>query len=108
MKQTPAGMATTLRKFLELAGSAYSLYRIANADQKRRLLKTVSSNLTAREKTLDFSYLEPFRTVALRKDAQHSTPSKGLARTCDDLIAALMKQEAHLVSAIAAYEADTA
>ena len=41
-----ASVPEELRKFVELAGSAYSLYKSASMAKKRRLLRTVMSNCT--------------------------------------------------------------
>ena len=70
-----------LEKFLELAGGAYSLYRSATIEKRRRLLRTITSNCTIQAKTLDFTYATPFREVAAREKSDDGAPSKEIHRT---------------------------
>lgn len=71
-----------LRKFVELAASAYSLYRNAETTKKRRLLRTVMSNCTIRMKEIDIAWQIPFRQVAEREQETDCAPSKEIGRTC--------------------------
>jgi DNA invertase Pin-like site-specific DNA recombinase len=70
-----------LRKFVELAGSAYSLYRNAATEKKRRLLRIVMSNCIIRQKDIDIAWLIPFRQVANREKETDGAPSKEIGRT---------------------------
>jgi DNA invertase Pin-like site-specific DNA recombinase len=81
-----------LQQFLELAGDMYSLYKTASVEKKRRLLKTVTSNCTIRDKTLDFAFTIPFRTLANREIYTDGGPSKGIHRTWDALLDSLVAQ----------------
>ncbi len=63
-----------LQKFVELAGDAYSLYKMADPAKKRRLLRIVMSNCTVKQKTLDFAYAMPFREVAAREKNDDGGP----------------------------------
>lgn len=75
-----------LRKFVELAGDAYSLYQMADTAKKRRLLRIVMSNCTVKQKTLDFVYSIPFREVAAREKDDDGGPSKEIGRTLESLL----------------------
>jgi site-specific DNA recombinase len=70
-----------LQKFIELAGGAYSLYQMAIIEKKRLLLKRLTSNFTAQEKTLDFAFSIPFATVADRERSALGGPSTAVRRT---------------------------
>ena len=70
-----------LEQFLERAGSAYSLYERADSEQKRRMVKIVSSNLELRARTLDFAYASPFEIVAEREKSADGGPSCEIGRT---------------------------
>jgi site-specific DNA recombinase len=70
-----------LRKFVELAGSAYSLYCGASPAKKRRLLRTVMSNCTINQKEVDIAWQIPFRYVAERAEISQSAPSCEIGRT---------------------------
>jgi len=75
-----------LEKFLELAGSTYSLYKNADRAKTRHLLRTVTSNCTVSEKTLDFTFAIPFREVAGREKSSDGAPSWEIARTLNQLL----------------------
>ncbi len=65
-----------LQKFVELAGSAYSLYYGAITAKKRRLLRTVMSNCAIDQKKIDITWQIPFRLVAEREQIVQSAPAK--------------------------------
>jgi site-specific DNA recombinase len=79
-----------LQKFIELAGDAYSLYQTAIVEKKRRLLKTLTSNFIAHEKTLDFAFSIPFTIVAERDRDACGGPSKAVHRTLDQLLESIV------------------
>ncbi len=80
-----------LQKFIELAGDAYFLYRMADTAKKRRLLRVVMSNCTIRQKTLDFVYATPFREVASREKDTDGRPSKDMGRMLMPLLDGIVK-----------------
>jgi hypothetical protein len=104
LKDDPDAVPQKFQKFLGLAGDAYSLYQMAIPEKKRRLLKIVTSDLTLCEKTLEFTYVPPFREVATRETDHDGGPSKGLARTCEALISSLLAKVESFAPLIAAYE----
>jgi site-specific DNA recombinase len=93
-----------LQKFVELAGDAYSLYQTAIPEKKRRLLKIVTSNLTADQETLDFTYAIPFHEIANREHDADGRASKVVHRTLDALLASLAIQVSASASVAGLFE----
>jgi hypothetical protein len=82
-----ASIPNELQKFVELAGSAYSLYENASTEKKRRLLRVLMSNCTINAKKVDLAWQLPFRQVAEREQDSDCRPSKEMHRTTNLLIA---------------------
>jgi Glu-tRNA(Gln) amidotransferase subunit E-like FAD-binding protein len=70
-----------LSKFVELARSAYSVYRNAATEKKRRLLRIVMSNCIIRGKEIDIAWQIPFRQVAEREKETDGAPCCEIGRT---------------------------
>ena len=70
-----------VQKFLELAGSAYSLYKGAFPEKRRRLLKMVTSNLSVDQTSIDFAYANPFDLIANRHECTAGGPYPDRHRT---------------------------
>jgi site-specific DNA recombinase len=81
LKANRTSVPEALEKFLEHAGSAWLLYKQADPEQKRRMVKTLSSNLTLRSKTIDFTYAVPFNEIAQREKNIDCSPNQGVHRT---------------------------
>jgi hypothetical protein len=81
-----ASVPEELRKFVELAASAYSLYQMASIAKKRRLLRTVMSNCTIQRKSIGFTWRPPFHEVAGREKITDGAPSKEIGRTLKVLL----------------------
>jgi DNA invertase Pin-like site-specific DNA recombinase len=62
-----------LSKFLELAGGAYLLYKSALPEEKRDLLKIVTSNRSVSGKSVDITLAAPFDQVANRNKITYSS-----------------------------------
>jgi DNA invertase Pin-like site-specific DNA recombinase len=77
------GIATPAkaRLIVELARRAEILYESADPAQKRRLLEIVMSNCVVTGKTPEFSFHEPFATIANRAPQQTCTPHYDTPRT---------------------------
>lgn len=75
-----------LQKFIELAGDAHSLYKIAVPEKKRRLVEIITSNFSCREKTLDFAMKDAFQAVADRSVYSNGGPPKAVHLTLDELL----------------------
>lgn len=78
-----------LQKFLELTEASYSLYKEGTSEQKRRMVKMLTSNLSVDGKSLDFAFVTPFNEVANRVTNTSGRPSKELHRTLRDLLSSL-------------------
>jgi len=76
-----ASIPDELQKFVELAGTAYSLYSGAITTKKRRLLRTVMSNCSVDQKKIDITWQTPFLHVAEREEITGSTLVRETHRT---------------------------
>jgi len=92
LKNGTRSLPDELQKFIELAGSAYSLYESATVHKKRELVKLITSNLMLDRKNVEFSFQIPFREVAERERNDDCRPSKDLARTLDVLFASIQER----------------
>ncbi len=73
-------------RYLERAQAAYLLYKTGNVDEKRELLKIVTSNREAYPKNVAMTLSEPFLTIAKRRDGNSGNPSCDVPRTLDALL----------------------
>jgi site-specific DNA recombinase len=85
-----ASIPDELQKFVELAGTAYSLYCGAITAKKRRLLRTVMSNCTINQKEVDIAWRIPFCYVAEREEITQSALKREIGRTSALLITRLL------------------
>jgi len=89
IRATRDGQATLpdrLAEFLELAGSAYLLYKTALPEERRDLLKIVTSNRQVEGKNVDVTLALPFNFVAERAETSNGAPYRGRPRTLDRLV----------------------
>ena len=85
-----------LEEFLELARSAYILYKSAPlVDQKRSLIQKLTSNRLVDSKYVDIPLLSPFREVANRWHNSKGSPQRDIPRTWDGLISKLLEYFTH-------------
>jgi hypothetical protein len=89
-KANRTSIPEALEKFLERAESAWLLYKQADSEQKRRMVKILSSNLTLRSKTIDFAYAIPFNEIAQREKNIDGGPSQGIYRTWKPILTKLL------------------
>jgi site-specific DNA recombinase len=89
-KEGKQSVADRLAEFLELAGSAYIEYKIGLPEEKRDLLKVVTSNRSVAGKKLELTLSLPFNEMANRYQNSNSTPGREIARTLDTLIEKLV------------------
>jgi hypothetical protein len=80
-----------LAEFLELAGSAYFLYKLGLPEEKRDLLKIATSNRQVEGKRVDFTLSFPFLEVANRFKNTNGAPDRDIPRTWDSLLSQLAK-----------------
>jgi site-specific DNA recombinase len=83
-----------LCEFFELAGSAYLEYKLGFPEQKRHLLKIITSNRLVDGKRVDISLLSPFEEIANRPENTNGGPFRDRLRTFDD---ALSKAREYLI-----------
>jgi site-specific DNA recombinase len=80
-----AGLAE-LEKTVELAKDTSSLYKTASAENKRKLLKILLSNLTVSGKNVIITLSIPFRVIAERENNDDCRLNRGTCRTWAGLI----------------------
>jgi len=68
-------------KYLELGNIAYSGYRSANRDERRKILVQVTSNLSAKGKSPAITLKSPFQEIANWRESQNGAPCSGTPRT---------------------------
>ena len=86
LKARPQHVADRLSEFLELAGSAYSAYKVGLTNEKRELVEILTSNREVDGKHLVFTLAVPFGEVANRSENQYGGPRRSTARTCRSLL----------------------
>lgn len=84
--QPKQAVLNRLSKFLELVGHANSLYKMTLTDEKRRLLRDVTSNRVVSEKNVAITLKPPFQEVANRYVFSNGGPSRDRHRTLDVLV----------------------
>jgi hypothetical protein len=65
-----------LSQVIELAGSAYLAYRLGLMDEKRDLVKTLTSNRSVNQKLPMFVLASPFNLVAKRFENHSGRPTQ--------------------------------
>jgi len=75
-----------LAEFLELAGSAYLQYKLGLPEEKRDLLRIVTSNRQVAARKVELTLAEPFQTVANRFENSNGAPYRERPRTLDNLV----------------------
>ena len=75
-----------LAEFLELAGDAYSQYKLGLPEEKRDLLKIVTSNRQVAATKVELTLAQPFCELANRFDNSSGAPYRDIPRTWDRLI----------------------
>jgi len=86
VKENDQSIPERLERFLELAGSVNIRYKLGNVEEKREMLKIVTSNRLIEGKKLDFTLSLPFLEVANRHENTNGTPSRKIPRTLDNLL----------------------
>ncbi len=88
--QPKRAVAERLVKFLELAGDAYLLYKTSLPEEKRDLLKILTSNRSVTGKNVVVTLKTPFAEVANRYVYSNSSPHRDRPRTLEALLDKLM------------------
>jgi len=68
-------------EFLELAGSAYNRYDLGFVEEKRDLVRIVTSNRIVQGKSVELMLLEPFQVLANRPKTSYGAPYRDRPRT---------------------------
>ena len=63
-------------QFFEMAGKLHAAYQIGSPEEKREILKTVTSNRMVDQKKLELVMLPPFEAVARREKISNCAPSR--------------------------------
>jgi len=96
MKTTETGsVPEEVRKFLELTKSAYVSYKMGTVEQKRDLLKILTSNRYVEGKNVELQLKNPFVTVAEAQKFQNGGPYRIRPRTRKHLAALFEKIVEH-------------
>lgn len=83
-------MPDQVASFLELAGSAYSLYKSSFLPDKQDWVKTVISNRKVEGKKLEFTLALPFNELAKRHEFTYGSPYRYTFRTLERIIKKLV------------------
>jgi site-specific DNA recombinase len=75
-----------LAEFLELAESVSGSYKTALSEEKRDLLKIVTSNREVDGKNVVLTLTQPFALIAQRCENSHGAPYRDTPRTLDSLL----------------------
>lgn len=85
-------------QFLELVNRAYLSYKWGTAEEKRELVKFVTSNFFVREKSVLIKLNLPFEMVANRKSEPGGGPHRVIPRTLACLVGKLIEYFSHPVT----------
>jgi len=80
-----------LAEYLELAGSVYQSYKTALPEEKRDLVRIVTSNRTVLARNVDIMLAEPFRRMADRTKTSNCGAYRDTPRTLDQLLQGLWR-----------------
>ena len=86
LKDNTRSIPDQLAEFLELAGNAYFQYKMGLPEEKRDLLRIVTSNRLVDGKKLDFTLSLPFGEIENRSGNTNGAPYRTIPRTWDRLI----------------------
>lgn len=75
-----------LQEYLELAGKAWLLYKMGFPEEKRELLKIVTSNLAVNSNDVVITPSKPFSEIAKRFELSNCDPNRDIPRTWDLII----------------------
>jgi site-specific DNA recombinase len=91
LSHNPNGSINLMKEFLELVNSAYSSYKKAIDEEKRDLVKTITSNFEVKEKSVEFKLNLPFQIVAEREIVPNGSPYGATSRTFCELFNKLLQ-----------------
>ena len=91
MREEATSTPDELEEFLERARTAYSSYKEAEAEEKRDLLESVTSNQEITGKNVSVKLLSGFSDIANRCQMSCGAPERGTPRTLDALIQQIIR-----------------
>lgn len=91
LKDPTRSIPDRLADYLELAEGSYLQYQLGLMNDKRDLLKTLTSNRAVDGKTIDISFSFPFNAIANRFENAYGGPYRTRLRTWDRLLGQIMK-----------------
>src|SRR5206468_6161999 len=91
LKDGRFSMPDRLAEFLELAGSVSRSYKTALSEEKRDLLKILTSNREVDGRNVVLTLTQPFALIAQRGENSHGAPYRDTPRTLDSLLHKLIK-----------------
>lgn len=89
LEQGGEKMLAQVEKFLELVNSAYESYKLATAEERRELVRMITSNLEVEGKNLIVKLNYPFEIVVDRMKVMVGGPQRDVARTLSALLSQL-------------------
>jgi hypothetical protein len=81
-----------LEEYLELVETASNLYKVTQVQEKRSLVKKLTSNLSVGPKYAAITLHSAAQLIADRPDVSSGSPNRGVPRTWDRLLAQLAEQ----------------
>jgi site-specific DNA recombinase len=83
-----------VEKFLELLGNASLSHELATPDEKREMVRVLTSNLRVDGKKLELRPSIPFHDIVNRSKSDDGAPYRAIPRTWDKIFASLVKLNA--------------
>jgi len=100
LQTTAKPLPEKLTELLELAGSAYLAYKAAEPEEKRELLKILSSNRTLNGESLEIMLKLPYQLVAEREKSFHGCARRAEGRDVATVWDALLPSLVHAMQAV--------
>jgi site-specific DNA recombinase len=91
LERSNGDVLAKLQNYLELVKAASVLYKEALQEEKRDLVRKLTSNLTLTEKNLGVELKIPARLIANRRINPCSSPQRDVPRTWDTILEQLLK-----------------
>lgn len=86
LTQEKRPLADKLENFLELADTAWLSYQLASPEEKRDMVRILTSNRTVQEKKLDLEPSIAFREISNRSKNTDGCPYRAVPRTFDRIL----------------------
>ena len=91
LQQNGSSVPDRVTELVELAGNAYFQYKIDFPEEKRDLLKNLTSNREVNGKNVELRLAFPFYEIANRPKISNSAPYREIGRTYDSLLQRLLE-----------------